>query len=157
MQDKKYKDDIINASPKIVIEAGVRQSWDYILDKNDIFIGMSSFGASAPAKDLYKHFSITEENIVVDQIKLILKQELNIRGKMDVRRIEYFVVYQMDEVTHEKQLSSIYLQHKITKMKSIMSAAEIEATGIMLLEFFDYINTYGAIEIQDKSKILELA
>ena len=91
------------------------------------------------------------------QLIPILKQELNIRGKMDVRRIEYFVVYQMDEATHEKQLSSIYLQHKITKMKSIMSASEIEATGIMLLEFFDYINTYGAIEIQDKSKILELA
>ena len=73
LQDEKYKDDIINASPKIVIEAGIRQSWDYILDKNDIFIGMSSFGASAPAKDLYKHFSITEDK-VISSVKLILNK-----------------------------------------------------------------------------------
>jgi transketolase len=73
MQDEKYKDNIINASPKIVIEAGIRQSWDYILDKNDIFIGMSSFGASAPAKDLYKHFSITEDK-VISSVKLILNK-----------------------------------------------------------------------------------
>jgi transketolase len=73
LQDEKYKDKIINASPKIVIEAGIRQSWDYILDKNDIFIGMSSFGASAPAKDLYKHFSITEDK-VISSVKLILNK-----------------------------------------------------------------------------------
>ena len=52
-------------------EAGEREQV-YILDKNDIFIGMSSFGASAPAKDLYKHFSITEEK-VISSVKLILK------------------------------------------------------------------------------------
>ena len=73
LQDKKYKNDIINDSPKIVIEAGIRQSWDYILDKNDIFIGMSSFGASAPAKDLYNHFSITEDK-VISSVKLILNK-----------------------------------------------------------------------------------
>ena len=63
-QDKSYKDNIINSIPKIVIEAGIRQSWDYILNDNDIFIGMSSFGASAPAKDLYEYFSITEEKVI---------------------------------------------------------------------------------------------
>ena len=73
LQSEKYKADIINTTPKIVIEAGVRQSWDYILNKNDIFIGMSSFGASAPAKDLYKHFSITE-NKVMSSVKLILNK-----------------------------------------------------------------------------------
>jgi transketolase len=30
----------------------------------DAFIGMSTFGASAPAKDVYKHFGITAESIV---------------------------------------------------------------------------------------------
>ena len=125
--------------------------------KSGVLIPNNTSNSQILSSSLKKYFSITEENIVVDQIKLILKQELNINGKMDVRRIEYFVVYQMDKVTHEKQLSSIHLQHKITKLKSIMSAAEIEATGIMLLEFFDYVNTYGATEIQDKGKILELA
>ena len=73
LQDEKYKADIINTTPKIVIEAGVRQSWDYILNQNDIFIGMSGYGASAPAKDLYKHFSITEDK-VISSVKSILNR-----------------------------------------------------------------------------------
>ena len=35
----------------------------FYMDKG-AFIGMTSFGASAPIKDLYKHFGITAENIV---------------------------------------------------------------------------------------------
>lgn len=104
-----------------------------------------------------KYFSASEESIVVDQIKLILKEELSIKGKMDVRRINYFVVYQADEETREKQISSIYVQHKITKQTSVLNAVTIEMSGVMLIEFFDYINTYGATEIQDNAKILELA
>ena len=73
LQNKEYRDKIVNSIPKIVIEAGVRQSWDYILNENDIFIGMTGFGSSAPAKDLYKHFSITEEK-VVSSAKLILNR-----------------------------------------------------------------------------------
>ncbi len=73
IQNKEYKDTIIKSIPKIVIEAGVRQSWDYILNENDIFIGMTSFGSSAPAKDLYKYFSITEEK-VMSSAKLILNR-----------------------------------------------------------------------------------
>ena len=73
IQNKEYRDKIVNSIPKIVIEAGVRQSWDYILNENDIFIGMTGFGSSAPAKDLYKHFSITEEK-VISSAKLILNR-----------------------------------------------------------------------------------
>ena len=73
MQDENYKSKIMNSIPKIAIEAGVRQSWDFMLSEKDIFIGMSSFGASAPAKDLYKHFSITEEK-VISSVKLILNR-----------------------------------------------------------------------------------
>ena len=73
LQNKEYRDKIVNSIPKIVIEAGVRQSWDYILNENDIFIGMSGFGSSAPAKDLYEHFSITEEK-VISSAKLILNR-----------------------------------------------------------------------------------
>ena len=125
--------------------------------KSGVLIPNSITSSQILSSGLNKYFSVTEENIVVDQIKLILKQALNIKGKMDVRREEYFVVYQMDPATQEKQISSIHMRHKITMLKSIMSAAEIEATGIMLLEFFDYINTFGASEIQDKEKILEMA
>ena len=106
---------------------------------------------------LNKYFSASEENIVTDQIRFILKERLNIKGKMDVRRMEYFVVYQMDEMTNEKQIGTVYMRHKITNLRDRMTAEEIELTGVHLIEFFDYINTHGATEIQDHEKILELA
>jgi transketolase len=53
-----------NAPVKIAIEAAVRFGWDAVIGPEGIFIGMSTFGASAPAKDLYKHFGITAEAVV---------------------------------------------------------------------------------------------
>jgi transketolase len=38
--------------------------WEKYIGSNGCFIGMSSFGASAPANELYKHFGITAEAIV---------------------------------------------------------------------------------------------
>ena len=48
---------------KVGVEAAVRQGWDEIIGSDGIFVGMSSFGASAPYKDLYKHFGITPEAV----------------------------------------------------------------------------------------------
>jgi len=64
-QDADYKKDI-KGSPKarVAVEAGVRQGWDHLLGDNGQFVGMDSFGASAPAGDLFKHFAITAEHIV---------------------------------------------------------------------------------------------
>jgi transketolase len=53
-----------NAPIKVAIEAAVRWGWDAVIGKDGEFIGMHSFGASAPAKDLYKHFGITAEAAV---------------------------------------------------------------------------------------------
>jgi transketolase len=53
-----------NAPVKVAIEAAVRWGWDAVIGKDGEFIGMHSFGASAPAKDLYKHFGITAEAAV---------------------------------------------------------------------------------------------
>jgi transketolase len=56
---------IIGGAPiKIAIEAAVRFGWDAVIGPDGIFIGMSSFGASAPAEALYKHFGITAEALV---------------------------------------------------------------------------------------------
>ena len=63
-QDAAYKASVLGTAPRIGIEAGIRQSWDTFLGPNDKFIGMSSFGASAPIADLYKHFGITVEAVV---------------------------------------------------------------------------------------------
>jgi transketolase len=53
-----------NAPVKIAIEAAVRWGWDAVIGQDGDFIGMHGFGASAPAKDLYKHFGITAEAVV---------------------------------------------------------------------------------------------
>lgn len=64
-QDGEYIQNLVcNKSIKIGIEAGVRQGWDGIIGAHSTFIGMKSFGASAPADELYKHFGITTEAIL---------------------------------------------------------------------------------------------
>jgi transketolase len=52
-----------DAKVKIGVEAAVRMGWDAIIGADGIFVGMHSFGASAPYKELYKHFGITAEAI----------------------------------------------------------------------------------------------
>ena len=45
------------------IEAGVRQGWDRFIGEHGAFVGMTGFGASAPAEVLYQHFGITAEAV----------------------------------------------------------------------------------------------
>ena len=64
-QDDAYQEAIIGHAPvKIAVEAGIRQGWDAIIGSTGTFIGMKSFGASGPAKELYKHFGITADAVV---------------------------------------------------------------------------------------------
>ncbi len=64
-QEKDFRESIINnADLNVVVEAGISQGWDHILKEDGIFIGMSSFGASGPYKELYKNFKITKEYII---------------------------------------------------------------------------------------------
>ncbi len=49
---------------RIAIEAGVRMGWDRFIGTGGTFIGMTGFGASGPAEQLYKHFGITAEAVV---------------------------------------------------------------------------------------------
>jgi len=52
----------------VAIEAGVDMSWHQFVGADGGFVGMTDFGASAPAADLYRHFGITAE-AVVDAVK----------------------------------------------------------------------------------------
>jgi len=51
------------ARVNVGVEAAVRQGWDAVIGVDGAFVGMSSFGASAPYKDLYKHFGITPQSV----------------------------------------------------------------------------------------------
>jgi len=66
---QKQKAVIGNAPVKIAIEAAVRWGWDAVIGQDGEFVGMHGFGASAPAKDLFKHFGITAEAAVNAALK----------------------------------------------------------------------------------------
>jgi transketolase len=58
-----------NAKVNVGVEAAIRQGWDAIIGSDGAFVGMSTFGASAPYKDLYKYFGITPEAVAAAAIK----------------------------------------------------------------------------------------
>ena len=61
-QPDSYRRQIIGDAPvRAAIEAGVRHGWDALIGDNGVFVGMTGFGASAPAEKLYAHFGITAE------------------------------------------------------------------------------------------------
>ena len=64
-QPKDFCNDIIEQDSLIVtLEAGSIMSWQkYVKDKG-MNIGIDRFGESAPYKEVYQHFSLSEENIV---------------------------------------------------------------------------------------------
>ncbi|MCA8881684.1 MAG: transketolase [Rhodobacteraceae bacterium] len=66
-----YRAEVLGSAPRIGIEAAVRQGWDLFLRPEDGFVGMTGFGASAPADDLYRHFGITSEAVADRAMELI--------------------------------------------------------------------------------------
>ena len=62
-----------SAKVNVGVEAAVRQGWDAIIGADGAFIGMSSFGASAPYKDLYKHFGVTPDAVAAAALRALGK------------------------------------------------------------------------------------
>jgi len=62
-----------DAPVKIGVEAAVRQGWDAIIGSDGEFVGMESFGASAPYKELYKKFGITAEAVAAKALRKLGK------------------------------------------------------------------------------------
>ena len=65
-QPAEYRQAVLppEVTRRVAVELGVRQGWDKYIGPGGQFIGMSTFGASAPAAALLKHFGITVENIL---------------------------------------------------------------------------------------------
>ena len=64
-QDPAYIAAVLGDKPRLAIEAGIRMGWDRLLTAGQVagdFVGMDSFGASGPYKELYEHFGITAKN-----------------------------------------------------------------------------------------------
>lgn len=66
-QSDAYRKSVLgNGTAMVGVEAAMRFGWDKYLGPDGGFVGMNSFGASAPAPELYKHFGITAENVVAE-------------------------------------------------------------------------------------------
>lgn len=63
-QDAAYQASVLGTAPRVAVEAGIRMGWDRYIGDKGAFVGMLSFGASAPAEKLYEHFGITTEAVV---------------------------------------------------------------------------------------------
>jgi len=64
-QDADYQSALMGKETiRVGVEAAVRMGWDRFIGHDGTFIGMSSFGASAPYKKVYQHFGITSAAIV---------------------------------------------------------------------------------------------
>ncbi|MEX2173328.1 MAG: transketolase [Pirellulaceae bacterium] len=72
-QGEAYQASVLpdGVSARVAVEAGVKQGWEKYLGPKGRFVGMSTFGASAPYTALYKHFGITPENVAA-QVKAAL-------------------------------------------------------------------------------------
>ena len=70
-QSKEYQDSVLIPSVKkrIAVEAGIEQGWEKWLGDEGVMIGMTGYGASAPAEILYEKFGFTVENIVKHAMK----------------------------------------------------------------------------------------
>lgn len=64
-QDESYRESVLPTAvtARVAVEAGARQGWDQYIGSYGEFVGMSSFGASAPFTTLYEHFGITPKDV----------------------------------------------------------------------------------------------
>ena len=72
-QDENYRREILppEITARVAVEAASGFGWDRYLGLTGVFIGMSGYGASAPAKALYQHFNITAERVAEEARRLV--------------------------------------------------------------------------------------
>ncbi|MES1930176.1 transketolase [Salinisphaera dokdonensis CL-ES53] len=77
IQDTAYRESVLPAhiDARVAIEAGVSALWRYYVGPRGRVLGVDSFGESAPAADLYRHFGLTEAHLAKALYALIAEPE----------------------------------------------------------------------------------
>jgi transketolase len=71
-QPAAYRNEVLppQVTARIAVEAGVRQCWDKYLGADGAFIGLDTYGASAPFQEIYKHRGLTAEAVIAKSREL---------------------------------------------------------------------------------------
>ncbi|NIG62546.1 MAG: transketolase [Serratia symbiotica] len=72
-QNAAYRESVLPAAVKarVAVEAGIADYWYKYLGLNGVIVGMTTFGESAPAEQLFKEFGFTVDNIVAKAQELL--------------------------------------------------------------------------------------
>jgi transketolase len=70
-QDAAYRQQVLGDGVRVGVEAACRFGWDAYLGARGGFVGMTGFGASGPAEDLYRLFGITPQAVAAEARRLL--------------------------------------------------------------------------------------
>ena len=70
-QPHSYRAEVLGKAPRLAVEAASPFGWERYVGEKGAVIGMTGFGASAPAEDLFRRFGITAEAVVEAALKLV--------------------------------------------------------------------------------------
>jgi len=79
-QSRDYRADVLGPAPRIGVEAAVEGEWARWLGDSGEFVGMTGFGASAPAEVLYREFGITAEAVATRALQAIARSRMAVAG-----------------------------------------------------------------------------
>ncbi len=75
-QSREYRTAVLGRVPRIGIEAAVEGEWARWLGDDGEFVGMTGFGASAPAETLYREFGITAEAVAKAALRRLARARM---------------------------------------------------------------------------------
>ncbi len=81
-QSREYRTAVLGRVPRIGIEAAVEGDWARWLGDAGEFVGMSGFGASAPAETLYREFGITADAVSKAALRCIARAKMAATNRM---------------------------------------------------------------------------
>ena len=79
-QPRAYQTSVLGRAPRIGIEAAVEGDWARWLGDSGEFVGMTGFGASAPAEVLYREFGITAEAVATRALQCMARSRIATAG-----------------------------------------------------------------------------
>jgi transketolase len=75
-QSREYRTAVLGRVPRVGVEAAVEGDWARWLGDGGAFVGMTGFGASAPAETLYREFGITADEVAKAVLRCIARSRM---------------------------------------------------------------------------------